>query len=75
MSDVVISLVWPPAVSLHPGLDDILWVGRHPGTDPSQAPSWRSELSEGQTERAKLEMFTYKQPQVVILSAPAEDLK
>ena len=56
MSDIVISLVSTPAISLDPGLDDILWVGRHPGTDPCQSSS-------------------YKQPQVVILPVPAENLK
>ena len=38
--DAVKSLLAAPAVPLDPGLDDVLGVGRHPGTDPRQAPGW-----------------------------------
>ena len=37
VSDTAISLSSAPAVSLDPGLDDVLRVGRHPGTDPGQS--------------------------------------
>ena len=54
-------LVLSEAVSLEAGLDDVLWVGQHPGQDPRHPPAsqnhWSavSELSDHQLVRAKVD--------------------